>query len=179
MSVPQYGISEYLKDLEILSESDLTAANKELLQALKTSWETINCETLKEQIENAPIKVQLFVEDMKCREGPFEITCVPSWTGRTLKEKIATYLHFPVDYQTLLVEYSVIKDDELLKSHGITKEGDSLSVFLLKKDPEEPEVQNYEEDDMQPGPSGLQRMQTLPHTQTGNNVSFPDYSDSD
>lgn len=170
MSDHPFGISDYFHDLEILARSDLSTADKELLKALRSSWETLNCQTLKEQIENSPIRINLFVEDKVTREGPFLFSCVPSWTGKTLKEKIAFFLKFPIEFQTLLVDYRMIKDDKMLKSYNIVKEGDEVTVFLINKISTDIGINlstdfSFQED-VQPGPSGLQNRTSLPRIHT-------------
>lgn len=124
-------LKKYLKNIELLANCNLEEADPELLKDFKSFWE-LQDKKSQEHTDNYPLSVNLFVEDLKERKGPFPFLCMAKWTGQTIKEKIEESFFFCVEFQTLFVESILVKNNCTIESISSFKEDCALTVFIYK-----------------------------------------------
>ena len=126
-------MENYLHELQELADTDLQSCDINLLKTL-LSFFTKNSLDEYGNIYNKIIIINVYVEDLEDKQGPFKVPCVPNWLGKTCKEKFQEYFDFPICDQTLLVDFVIVDDDQNLFSAGITNSDSVLHVFLHHSD---------------------------------------------
>ena len=130
--VTEQDLDSYLNDLEEILNTDINICDINLLEILLECLDT-RYELVVEGNLNTSIFIDLYIEDIKDKKGPFKIPCMPSWTGKTFKEKCNEYFKFPVKSQTLLRNSERISDEQTLFSAGVRHCNDVLCVFLMNR----------------------------------------------
>ncbi|CAK8686188.1 unnamed protein product [Clavelina lepadiformis] len=140
-AVTDSDVDEYLSNLEELSRCDLSRCDQKLLRHLLKSFDTFTPDSVTEQSVDFPIVLDLYVQDMASRKGPFKIICRSSWTCKDVKKKISESFLIPTSMQKILVKSRLFDNGtETLNSCGITKTGDRISLFLKHCESDEEDV---------------------------------------
>ena len=80
----------------------------------------------------------MFVEDRTSYNGPVQVTVKPSFTVAELKEHVQCEFEIPIGVQKWILGKSLAEDDQsTLSSHGISKSGQSIFLYLVAPKEEE------------------------------------------